>query len=50
LREESRGLHHREDFPERDDINWNTWMYLKNEQGKMQFWVEDEPDKKRILG
>jgi succinate dehydrogenase/fumarate reductase flavoprotein subunit len=50
LRAESRGLHHREDFPERDDINWKTWLYLKNEQGKMQFWVEGKPDKKRILG
>lgn len=40
VRKESRGIHHREDFPEKDDVKWKTWLYLKNDQGKIRFWVE----------
>lgn len=42
LREESRGMHYREDFPARDDVNWKKWLYVRNEGGKLWFWVEDE--------
>jgi succinate dehydrogenase/fumarate reductase flavoprotein subunit len=35
LREESRGAHYREDFPEADDARWRGNVFLKNEKGKM---------------
>lgn len=34
-RKESRGWHYREDFPERDDVNWRKWIDLKLENGKI---------------
>ena len=34
-REESRGVHYREDFPRRDDENWLAWSYVKDEDGQM---------------
>ena len=45
LREESRGIHSREDFPVRDDTNWQKWLYLKNEHGEIKFWVEEDKEK-----
>ena len=35
IREESRGMHYREDFPERDDQQWLKKIYIKREMGKM---------------
>jgi succinate dehydrogenase / fumarate reductase flavoprotein subunit len=35
LREESRGAHCREDFPEADDARWKGNIFIKNEDGKM---------------
>jgi fumarate reductase (CoM/CoB) subunit A len=35
LREESRGAHYREDFPETDEARWRGNIFLKNENGKM---------------
>jgi succinate dehydrogenase/fumarate reductase flavoprotein subunit len=34
-RKETRGWHYREDFPERDDVNWRKWIDLKLENGKI---------------
>jgi len=36
-REESRGAHSREDFPDRDDVNWlkHSLAYLEQEQVRM---------------
>jgi len=36
LREESRGAHHREDFPETDDTRWKGNIFLKSEKGQMK--------------
>jgi succinate dehydrogenase/fumarate reductase flavoprotein subunit len=36
FREESRGNHYREDFPQRDDSNWLAWVVLKDKNGKME--------------
>ena len=36
IREESRGMHYREDFPYRDDKNWLAWTNIqKDSQGNM---------------
>ena len=35
LREESRGAHYREDFPETDEARWKGNIFLKNDNGKM---------------
>lgn len=35
LREESRGAHYREDFPETDDARWKGNIFLKGGNGKM---------------
>jgi len=35
LREETRGAHCREDFPEADDTRWKGNIFLRNEKGKM---------------
>jgi L-aspartate oxidase len=29
MRTESRGAHHRSDFPDRDDLNWNRHLIIK---------------------
>ncbi len=34
-REESRGTHYREDFPYRDDSNWQCWVKLVEKDGEM---------------
>ncbi len=36
FREESRGIHYREDFPQRDDSNWLAWVVVKDKNGKME--------------
>lgn len=43
LREESRGGHQREDFPERDDESWLKWIVLKREGSKMGLSTEPVP-------
>ena len=42
-REESRGWHLREDFPERDDGNWLKWILLEERDGQMRVSTEDVP-------
>ena len=42
-REESRGWHLREDFPERDDANFLKWIELKDADGEMAVSFEDVP-------
>jgi succinate dehydrogenase / fumarate reductase flavoprotein subunit len=43
MRTESRGSHFREDYPERDDKNWLTWIIVKQEAGKMVISTEPVP-------
>lgn len=43
MREESRGWHYREDFPERDDENWLRWIIIKQDKGKMVVSTEPVP-------
>jgi succinate dehydrogenase/fumarate reductase flavoprotein subunit len=35
MREESRGGHHRDDFPDRDDENWVKTIIVRNDNGKV---------------
>lgn len=42
-REESRGWHYREDYPERDDENWLKWVVVRKEDGGMNVTTEDIP-------
>ena len=44
-REESRGWHLREDFPERDDAKWLKWILLEDKDGEMLLSTEDVPDR-----
>ena len=49
LREESRGSHFREDFPNRDDKNWLKWVVIKQDSGKMKLSTQPIPiDKYKI--
>jgi L-aspartate oxidase len=41
MREESRGGHYREDFPERDDLLWRKHMLFKREHGMMEELCRD---------
>ena len=43
MREESRGTHKREDFPERDDKRWLQWIIVEQKDGNMQFSKEPVP-------
>jgi len=43
MREESRGSHYREDFPERDDKNWLKWIIIKQQNGKMSLSTQSVP-------
>ncbi len=42
-REESRGWHYRDDFPERDDIAWRKWVNILNDKGAMRVTLEEMP-------
>jgi succinate dehydrogenase / fumarate reductase, flavoprotein subunit len=42
-REESRGWHLREDFPERDDPRWLKWIVVEDRGGEMSLSTEDVP-------
>ncbi|MFC1902623.1 FAD-dependent oxidoreductase [Chloroflexota bacterium] len=43
FRKESRGFHHREDYPYTDNRNWLKWVMLKKENGQPKIWAEDVP-------
>jgi succinate dehydrogenase / fumarate reductase flavoprotein subunit len=43
MRAESRGMHYREDYPERDDKNWLKWVVARQEAGKMVLSTEPIP-------
>ncbi|MEW9702474.1 L-aspartate oxidase [Paenibacillus sp. SI8] len=40
-REESRGAHYREDFPERDDLNWKKHIVFKRGEDRVEEWISD---------
>jgi succinate dehydrogenase / fumarate reductase, flavoprotein subunit len=42
-REESRGWHLREDFPERDDANFLKWIEIQEDGGEMALSLHDVP-------
>jgi succinate dehydrogenase / fumarate reductase, flavoprotein subunit len=42
-RQESRGWHLREDFPERDDAGWLKWILVQDKDGDMSLSAEDVP-------
>jgi succinate dehydrogenase/fumarate reductase flavoprotein subunit len=46
VREESRGFHYREDYPERDDASWLRWIVLKNARGTIAISKETIPVEK----
>jgi succinate dehydrogenase/fumarate reductase flavoprotein subunit len=49
MREESRGAHYREDYPNRDDKNWLKWVIVKQDSGKMKVGAQPIPiDKYKI--
>ena len=43
FRTESRGFHHREDYPYTDNRNWLKWVMLEKEAGQPKIWAEDIP-------
>ena len=43
LRQESRGGHWREDFPNRDDKNWLKWIVIEDKDGEPEFSTEPVP-------
>jgi succinate dehydrogenase/fumarate reductase flavoprotein subunit len=43
IRQESRGSHIREDFPERDDKNWLKWIVIKRKGEEMSMSTESVP-------
>jgi succinate dehydrogenase/fumarate reductase flavoprotein subunit len=43
LRTESRGIHLREDYPERDDKNWLKWTVVKKDKERMALYTEPVP-------
>jgi succinate dehydrogenase/fumarate reductase flavoprotein subunit len=43
VREESRGWHLREDFPQRDDANYLKWIELRDADGDMDISLHDVP-------
>lgn len=49
MRNESRGTHHREDYPNRDDANWLKWIVIKEKDGVARFSTETVPLEKYRL-
>ena len=47
FRTESRGTHHREDFPRRGDPDWLAWVRLKDEGGGMTPYTDPIPEEWR---
>jgi len=43
LRTETRGMHFREDFPQRDDENWLKWIVARKGDGQMHLRTEPMP-------
>ena len=43
LREESRGTHHRVDYPQRNDEEWLKWIVIKEEEGQSVYRTEAVP-------
>ncbi|MBI4322445.1 MAG: FAD-binding protein [Chloroflexi bacterium] len=43
LRTESRGIHMREDYPDRDDANWLKWVNIKRDGDSMAISTEPVP-------
>lgn len=43
MREESRGTHRREDYPDKDDRHWLKWIVIKEEEGQARFFTEPVP-------
>lgn len=43
MREETRGMYLRGDFPEKDDANWNCMLVCRNASGAMTFEKKDLP-------
>lgn len=46
MREESRAGHYREDYPDRDDKNWLSWIVLREENGGIRMRTEPVPFEK----
>ena len=46
MREETRGQHYREDFPNRDDKSWLKWIVIEEKDGVPQFSTEVVPVEK----
>ncbi|UCD09248.1 MAG: FAD-binding protein [Dehalococcoidales bacterium] len=44
FREETRGGHYREDFPETDNPGWLAWTKIKQENGEMKLWKQPVPN------
>lgn len=44
FRQESRGTHYREDYPQRDDENWFAWIKIKEDSGEMVLTKEMIPE------
>jgi fumarate reductase (CoM/CoB) subunit A len=40
VREESRGAHYREDFPEQDDVHWLGTVFVREQTGTLTSWFE----------
>jgi succinate dehydrogenase/fumarate reductase flavoprotein subunit len=40
MREDSRGAHYREDFPELDNANWLKNVYLARDGASVKLWTE----------
>jgi succinate dehydrogenase/fumarate reductase flavoprotein subunit len=49
LREESRGNHIREDYPNRNNTDWLKWIIIKNQGGEARFFTEPIPFEKYRL-
>jgi succinate dehydrogenase/fumarate reductase flavoprotein subunit len=43
MREESRGSHYREDYPQRDDKKWLKWVIIKQQDGAMKLTTQPVP-------